>query len=130
MYMHLPLLAQQFTVRPESVVQAEGLEAVFECLNTGAVLHAWGLNGEFPPEDQFPFDLIRLPPSGDTPARLIIPATPQYNNTVVQCRAVTLLDGNKLGSVFSDNATLEVQGNSNCVLVWESMHYVLNKHSL
>ena len=37
--------AQQFTIEPESVVQAEGLLAEFECLSPGALTHPWFVNG-------------------------------------------------------------------------------------
>ena len=103
--MTLLILAQQFTVQPESVVQAQGLEAVFECLNPNAIVHVWRINGEFLLEDQFPPDVTRIPPSGDSPARLIIPAIPQYNNTVLQCIALMVEE-----SPLSRNATLKVQG--------------------
>ncbi|XP_064387485.1 uncharacterized protein LOC135335828 isoform X2 [Halichondria panicea] len=85
---------QEFTVRPVSVIQAEGLKAVFECLYPGALSHSWEINGMYPADDAFPPDVTRTLPSGDTPARLAIPATDQYNNTVVQCRAVLIVDGN------------------------------------
>ena len=98
-----------FTVQPESVVQAEGLEAVFECLYPGAQSHGWGINGGFLPDDQFPPDVTRIPPSGDSPARLIIPATPQYNNTVVQCRAI-VEEGGDFRGVLSCPALLVLQG--------------------
>ena len=105
------MAAQQFTVQPESVVQAEGLEAVFECLYLGAVSHSWGINGEFPTQDQlFPPDISHTLPSGDTPARLIIPATPQYNNTVVQCQAVFQVEGITFRSSMTNNTTMIVQG--------------------
>ena len=42
-----------FTVQPESVVQAEGLDAVLECWYPGALLHVWGINGEVLPETHF-----------------------------------------------------------------------------
>ena len=85
---------QRFTVQPVSVTQAEGLEAIFECLYPGALSHSWGINGMYPADDAFPPDVTRTSPSGDAPARLAIPATVQYNNTVVQCRAVLIVDGN------------------------------------
>ncbi|XP_064388381.1 uncharacterized protein LOC135336489 isoform X1 [Halichondria panicea] len=83
----------EFTVRPVSVIQAEGLKAVFECLYPGALSHSWGINGMYPADDAFPPDVTRALPSGDTPARLSIPSTGQYNNTVVQCRAVIDVGG-------------------------------------
>ena len=85
---------QEFTVRPVSVIQAEGLKAVFECLYPGALSHSWGINGMYPADDAFPPDVTRTSPSDDTPARLAIPATVQYNNTVVQCRAVLIVERN------------------------------------
>ena len=85
---------QRFTVQPVSVMQAEGLETIFECLYPGALSHSWGINGMYPADDAFPPDVTRTLPSGDTPATLAIPATGQYNNTVVQCRAVLIVERN------------------------------------
>ena len=103
------ILAHQFTVQPESVVQAEELEAVFECQCPGAIAHSWRINGEFLREDQFLPGVTRISPSVDSPtARLIIPATPQYNNTVVQCR-VFLSSGDIISS-SSSSVLLQVQG--------------------
>ena len=95
----------QFTVQPESVVQAEGLDAVFECLHPGALIHNWGIQGEFFSEVKFPSDIRREISSGGSPARIIIPAVLHYNNTVVQCNAVVNFMG-----ILSNNATLQVQG--------------------
>ena len=100
---------QEFTVRPVSVIQAEGLKAVFECLYPGALGHSWGINGMYPADDAFPPDLTRTLPSGDTPATLAIPATGQYNNTVVQCRAVLDVGGDAQ-FVQTCDALLLVQG--------------------
>ena len=87
------------------MVQAEGLEAVFECLCPGAIAHAWRINGEFLPEDQFLPGVTRIPPSVDSPAKLIVLATSQYNNTVVQCRVFV-----SIGDIISCPALLQVQG--------------------
>ena len=92
------------------MIQAEVLEAVFECLHPGPALHAWGLDGEFLAEDQSPPDIARVAASGDSPARLIIPATLQYNNTVVQCGAIVVEGGGSFRIVLSNNGTLRVQG--------------------
>ena len=101
------------------MVQAEGLEAMFECLCPGAVSHSWGINGEFPTDNQFPPGMTRISSSGDTPARLIIPATPQYNNTVVQCKAIIDEGGGSFRSVLSNNVTLKIQGiEQETILVW------------
>ena len=89
-------------------MQGEGLEAEFECLHPEAQNHVWGLNGEYLPVKQFPPDMTRTPASEDSPARLIMPATPQYNNTVVQCRALS--EGNNNVGEQSKNASLQVQG--------------------
>ncbi len=70
------------------MVQAQGLNAVFECRYPGAIFHTWGFNGEFPTDDSYPPDVTVTLPSGDIPATLTIPATAQYNNTVVQCRVI------------------------------------------
>ena len=89
-----------------SVLQAEGLEAVFECLYPGATF-SWFLNEiillDLPP------NIDANPPSADSPASLIIPARPEYNNTVVQCEAL-IRHGERLEFILSDNATLIIQG--------------------
>ena len=104
--------AAQFTVQPVSVVQAQGIDAVFECRYLGAQNHNWEINGEFPAYDNYPPDVTVTPPSGDTPATLAIPATAQHNNTVVQCE-VFVRDGRGIISELSENATLQVQGSHN-----------------
>ncbi len=95
-------------MQPVSVVQAQGLNAVFECRYPGAITHNWGFNGEFP-TDSYPPDVTTIRPWGDIPAKLTIPATAHYNNTVVQCRAVV-----EMGDVFvakwSESSTFQVQG--------------------
>ncbi|XP_064388441.1 uncharacterized protein LOC135336525 [Halichondria panicea] len=100
---------QRFTVQPVSVMQAEGLETIFECLYPGALSHSWGINGMYPADDAFPPDVTRTLPSGDTPATLAIPATDQYNNTVVQCRAVLIVERN-MQIVPTCDVLLLVQG--------------------
>ena len=87
------------------MVQAKGLKAVFECLYPGALAHNWRIQGEFYSEANFPPDINREKPSGDSPARISIPATLHYNNTVVQCNAVVNFRG-----ILSNNASLQVQG--------------------
>ena len=97
-----------------SVVQAEGVDAVFECLYPGAVSHSWGINGTFPADDEFPhiFNFTRTQPSGDTPAAtLTIPATAHYNNTVVQCEVVVRVEG-EFDGIRTENATLTIFGKS------------------
>ena len=88
-----------------SVVQAQGLNAVFECRHPGAQYRNWRFNGEFPTDDSYPPNVTFTLPSGT----LTIPTTGQYNNTVVQCEAV-VRDGRVFMSELSVNATLQVQG--------------------
>ena len=97
--------AAQFTVQPVPVVQAEGLEAVFECLYPGAI-SSWFVNGVHQTDMSFPFDVLAL---AGPPASLTIPARPEYNNTVVQCEAVVRVGG-RPEFVISDNAKLTVYG--------------------
>ena len=103
------MFAAQFTVQPVSVVQAQGIDAVFECRYSGALSYLLGLNGDFPTYYNYPPGVTVTPPSGDTPATLTIPATAQYNNTVFQC-AVVVRDGLGYIAELSVNATLQVQG--------------------
>ena len=102
------MFAAQFAVQPMSVVQAQGIDAVFECRYPGAQSYNWGFNGEFYTHISLPPNVTVIPPSGDIPTKIII-ATGQNNITVVQCEAVV-----RAGRVFipklSVNATLQVQG--------------------
>ena len=91
------------------MIQAEGLEAVFECLYPGATAYGWAIDGTF--LSVYPPDIDTDSPSGDSPAFLTILAIPEYNNTVVQCRAIVLVRGSIL-VLLSDNATLTVYGES------------------
>ena len=98
-----------FEVQPESVVQAEGLVAVFECQYPGATSYSWLINGipiPLPPPHGL---IVTLPSEGSPTARLIIPAITKYNNTIVQCQALVMI-GASLEITLSNNATLQVQG--------------------
>ena len=97
-----------FTVQPMSVVQAEGLEAVFECLYPGAISYAWAINGIF--LSNYTTDIVAVSPSGDSPASLTISARPEYNNTVIQCGAT--VPGPMGGFLLSVNAALTVYSES------------------
>ena len=81
--------AQQFTVQPESVVQAEGLEAVFECGYPDPASFAWFVNGSFVSASNPPQGVTLGP--GSTSVSIL--ALPLYNNTVVWCRATDEDDG-------------------------------------
>ncbi len=85
------------------MVQAERLLAEFECLSPGALAHAWFVNGvgSYSPDSS---SEIRV--AGGTsgrPSVLTIPASSQFNNSVIQCAAVSAS-----GIVFSKNVTLIV----------------------
>ena len=89
-----------------SVIQAEGLEAVFKCLYPGAISYAWAINGAF--HSVYPPNIYTDSPSGGSPASLTIPARQQYNNVVIQC-GVTV-PGPMGGFLPSVNVTLAVYG--------------------
>ncbi len=93
--------AQQFTTEPESVVQAEGLLAEFECLSPDAISHAWSVNGT--PSKSLTSEIRVAEGSEDGPSVLTIPASSPFNNSVIQCTAVSLS-----GGVLSRIATLIV----------------------
>ncbi len=95
--------AQQFTIEPESVVQAEGLLAEFECLSPGTSAHAWLVNGV---ESTSPDFLSEFRIAGGTagrPSVLTIPASSQFSNSVIQCSVFS-----RSGETLSRNATLIV----------------------
>ena len=95
-----------FTVQPVPVIQAEGLEAVFECLYPNATAYSWAFNGMF--QSVYPPDIVAVSPSGDSPASLTISAIPEYNNTIVQCGAT--VPPPMGGFPLSVSATLTVYG--------------------
>ncbi len=104
-------LTAQFTVKPVSVERAEGLEAVFRCqYQVGStVAYDWFINHEIVRTDTKTVE-HRPPSSPGEPATLTMLATPQHNNSVVQCQAIF-----RKGTVFvwseeSITATLVVSG--------------------
>ena len=90
----------QVTVQPESVVQAEGLEAVFECFYPGLASFDWFINGSrvF---DTDPPPNITL---GQSSNPLTILAIPLYNNSVIKCEARTAEEG----VLFSNESSLVI----------------------
>ncbi len=94
--------AQQFSIEPESVVQAEGLLAKFECLSPGAG-HLWFVNGLVSTSLNFSSEIRISGGTSGLPSVLTIPASSQFNNSVIQCAAISLS-----GGVLSRNATLIV----------------------
>ena len=83
------------------MVQAEELLAKFECLSPGASGHLWSVNGT--PSKSLTSEIRVAEGSEDGPSVLTIPASSQFNNSVIQCAAVSLS-----GGVLSRNATLIV----------------------
>ena len=100
--------AAQFTVQPVPVIQAGGLEAVFECLYPGAS-HDWFINGTIHLTDTE--DIVVTRPTVNFPfASLRITARPEYNNISVQCRAQIELGQDNIRFMRSNIATLMVYG--------------------
>ena len=97
------------------MVQAEGLEAVFECLYSGAVGYTWFISGSGASLFASPpgIEVIEGPGGG---VSVIIPATSEYNTSVVLCEAQV---GFGSQSMFfqSKNATLGVYGKSSVLLI-------------
>ena len=94
-----------------SVIQAEGLGAVFECLYPG-VTYSWLLNGTI--LSNFPTSITTNSPLEGSPATLTIPARPEYNNTVVQCEAIVRVG--RRSRELSKNAMFLVYGESMYIL--------------
>ncbi len=95
--------AQQFTIEPESVVQAEGLLAEFECLSLGASAHAWLVNGVESRDPDFSSEIRVARGTSGRSSVLTIPASSQFNNIIAQCTAFS-----RSGGTLSRNATLIV----------------------
>ncbi len=83
------------------MVQTEGLLAEFECRSPGAIVHLWFVNGIA--STSLTSEIRVAGASEDHPSVLTIPASSQFNNSVIQCAAVSLSSG-----VLSRNATLKV----------------------
>ena len=109
--MYTPLAQTNFAVQPMSVKQAEGLEAVFECLYPGETAYDWSVNGTILSSlsPNIASDIVSIPSVGGSRASLTILARPEYNNTVVQCEAIVRVNGTP-DLVLSDIAHLTVQG--------------------
>ncbi len=96
--------AQKFTIEPESVIQAEGLLAKFECLSPGASGYPWFVDGTPSVSPDFSSEIKVAGGTSGRPSVLTIPASSQFNNSVIQCAAFSLS-----GAVlFSRIATLTV----------------------
>ena len=98
-----------FSTVPESVVQAEGLNATFTCYHPNASATGWRLNGTSVNMRHPPNVITETTKGGNN--LLTILATPEYNETTVQCFAYVLEVGNN--NYVDENATtvlLIVQG--------------------
>ena len=85
------------------MVRAEGLLVEFKCLSPGALAHPWFVDGI---ESTSPNSLSEIRVAGGIsgrPSVLTIPASLQFNNSVIQCLAASVSR-----VVFSRNATLIV----------------------
>ncbi len=105
-------LTAQFTVQPLSVERAEGLEAVFSCqyqVEGVVVTYDWAINNSIVRADTETVR-VRPPSSPGGPATLTILATPQHNNSDVQCAAIVLDGIDIVRSEVSITATLTVYG--------------------
>ena len=104
------LVYPEFISTPTSVNAILGFTATFNCSATTGVV-AWILNGSLLSDFNAPD--ITASQAGKM-FSLHVPATEEYNNTVVQC-ALAILGGDDL---FSDQVVLRVQG----------MEKVVNRH--
>ncbi len=85
------------------MVQAEGLLAEFECLSLGSIGSAWFVNGIASASPNFSSEIRIAGGTSGLPSVLTIPASSQFNNSVIQCAAVSLS-----GAALLRNATLLV----------------------
>ena len=92
-------------------MQAEGLEAVFECLFPGAVTYSWLVNGSSSQEQSLSqSSIVAALPSVEFPtARLTLPAIPHYNNTVIQCVAF-VFEEEMISKRISKESSVQIQG--------------------
>ena len=93
----------EFVSTPTSVNATMGCTATFNCSVTTGVV-AWEINGSLLSDISKPD--ITASQVGRT-FFLHVPATEEYNNTVVQC-AVAILGGGD--DLYSDQVVLKVQG--------------------
>lgn len=125
------------SIMPASVVQAEGLDAIFLCQHpTDSGTIDWTINGTALRNIDTSNGLIRSEGRGAAVEALIIAAIPKYNNTVVVCLkfirinesviletsppAVLMVQGtlHYFVMLFSDNIVL-------CVLPWLALHHAM-----
>ncbi len=103
-------LTAQFTVQPVSVERAEGLEAVFRCQYQAeglTVTYDWSINSSLVTTDTETVR-ARSPSFPGGPATLTILATPQQNNSDLQCLVIIRNGIDLVRSEASATATLTV----------------------
>ncbi len=83
------------------MVQAEGLLGEFECLSPRAPGHGWFVNGIA--STKLTSEIRVAGGTSGRPSVLTIPASSQFNNSIIQCAAAS-----RSGLVLSRNATLVV----------------------
>ncbi len=110
--MFVLVFTAQFTILPASVERAEGLEAVFRCQYQAeglSITYDWAINNFLVTTDT---ETVRdrRPSFPGEPATLIILATPQHNNSVVQCQPHIRNGTAIVRSEQSAIATLTVHG--------------------
>ena len=104
-------------------MQAEGLEAVFECLYPGAAAYSWVIN-ETLLSLPTPIGIEITNPTTEAPSRLIFQTTSLYNNSRVQCRVLIEVGRGVFESILSNNVTLQIQGSLTLESVWFNSHRV------
>ena len=90
------------------MVQAEGLEAVFECLyrTESPVTYDWYIDERLHQSDASGVSSM----THNATATLRIAAIPEHNNTVVQCEALVRKMNGPILNMLSNSATVRVQG--------------------
>ena len=104
---------------PTSVVQAEGVDAVFLCQHpTDSGTIDWTINGTALRNIDTSGGLIRSEGRGAATEALIITAIPQYNNTIIVCLKFIRLNGT-VTLEASPPAVLTIQGRYSYIHVTE-----------
>ena len=106
---------------PSPAIVAVGSEAIFRCSHSNAHLIEWRLNGTLLGEYHPPFVVKEesFSSSANRSSRLIIQAETMYNETIIQCGAVTFLDEARVNQHRENTSpvTLLIQGLINVLLM-------------
>ncbi len=78
---------------------------MFKCLYPGAAAYIWFVDGVERLSSEFPSEINEIGATPGNPTVLTIPATSQFNNSVVQCGAFS-----RSGVGLSRNAMLMIGG--------------------